>query len=221
MSYKIGDKVKIVNREKLERIADVVASMCEYNNKIATIKNIGRYTNDKGFEEVLYKIDLDGGKWQWYEECFTPAKLRGFEVVSDEFRKHPNVDIQIPQRNDKGSCGYDLRIPCEVKIAPHSHSDLIFTDICSYMQEDEVLKLFVRSSIGCKKGLILANGTGIIDSSYYPRNIGIKFYNTTDKEVVLEENERVCQGIFEKYLITDNDKCVKESRIGGFGSSNE
>lgn len=147
------------------------------------------------------------------------VKCRGFEVVSDEIRAYPNVDIQKPKRNDKGSCGYDLRVPCKMVIPPHSHSDLVFTDICAYMQEDEVLKVFVRSSIGCKKGLILANGTGIIDSSYYPRNIGVKLYNTTDNEVILEENERVCQCVFEKYLTTDNDECVNETRDGGFGSS--
>ena len=148
-------------------------------------------------------------------------KNRGFEIVKDEYRKHKNKDIIKPQRNDDGSCGYDIRVPVKVVIKPHSHSDLIFTDICAYMNKDEVLQLFVRSSIGCKKGLILANGTGIIDSSYYPRNIGIKFYNTTDKEVILAENERVCQGVFMKYLITDNDKCVNKERIGGFGSSNK
>lgn len=146
-------------------------------------------------------------------------RVRGFEVCPD--RKYPDEEIILPQRSDKGSCGYDIRIPCEVVIPPYSHSDLIFTDICSYMQEDEVLKMFVRSSIGCKKGLVLSNGTGIIDSSYYPRNIGIKLYNTTDKEVMLEKGERVCQGVFEKYLITDDDICMNKNRVGGFGSSNK
>lgn len=147
-------------------------------------------------------------------------KIRGFEIVSNELREHLGEEIKLPQRNDEGSAGYDLRTPCKITIPPHSHSNLIFTDICAYMQKDEVLKIFVRSSIGIKKGLILSNGTGIIDSSYYPRNIGIKLYNTTDKEVVLEKNERVCQCIFEKYLTIDNDICANTKRLGGFGSSN-
>ena len=155
------------------------------------------------------------------ENNMKQSKIRGFEIVPNTIREYPDKFIQLPQRNDKGSAGYDLRIPCEITIPPHSHSDLIFTDVCAYMQEDEVLKLFVRSSIGCKKGLVLANGTGIIDSSYYPRNIGIKLYNTTDKEVILEENERVCQCIFEKYLTIDNDDCMNDDRVGGFGSSNK
>ena len=148
----------------------------------------------KNYARALEKYDkiVNGGD--------ANMKIRGFELVRDEFRKHPEVNIQLPQRNDKCSAGYDLRVPCRMVIPPHSHSELEFTDICAYMQDDEVLKIFVRSSIGCKKGLILSNGTGIIDASYYPRNIGVKLYNTTDKEVVLEENERVCQCIFEKYF---------------------
>lgn len=156
-------------------------------------------------------------KTEWSDSM--KKRVRGFETCPD--RKYPDEKIILPQRNDKGSCGYDIRIPCEMVIPPYSHSDLIFTDICAYMQEDEVLKLFVRSSIGCKKGLVLSNGTGIIDSSYYPRNIGIKLYNTTDKEVMLEKGERVCQGVFEKYLITDDDICMNKNRVGGFGSSNK
>ena len=154
-------------------------------------------------------------KTEWSDSM--KKRVRGFEICPD--RKYPDEKIILPQRNDKGSCGYDIRIPCEMVIPPYSHSDLTFTDICAYMQEDEVLKLFVRSSIGIKKGLILSNGTGIIDSSYYPRNIGIKLYNTTDKEVVLEKNERVCQCIFEKYLTIDNDICANTERLGGFGST--
>ena len=146
-------------------------------------------------------------------------KTRGFEIVSNELREHLEEEIKLPQRNDEGSAGYDLRTPCKIIIPPHSHSNLIFTDICAYMQKDEVLKIFDRSSIGIKKGLVLANGTGIIDSSYYPRNIGIKLYNTSDKEVVLEKNERFCQCIFEKYLTIDNDVCVNTERLGGFGST--
>ena len=219
MEYNIGDKVRI-NQQLTFKSYDVVKSMQMCYNKIAEIidKQYDSFNND-----FVYQLKIEGSEspYNWYEYMFEPLenKIRGFEVVPEEFRKHPDVDIQLPQRNDKRSAGYDLRIPCRMVIPPHSHSELEFTDICAYMQDDEVLKVFVRSSIGCKKGLILANGTGIIDASYYPRNIGIKLYNTTDKEVVLEENERVCQCIFEKYLTADDDDCMNENRHDGFGSS--
>ena len=219
MEYNIGDKVRI-NQQLTFKSYDIVKSMQMCYNKIAEIidKQYDSFNND-----FVYQLKIEGSEspYNWYEYMFEPLenKIRGFEVVPEEFRKHPDVDIQLPQRNDKRSAGYDLRVPRRMVIPPHSHSELEFTDICAYMQDDEVLKVFVRSSIGCKKGLILANGTGIIDASYYPRNIGIKLYNTTDKEVVLEENERVCQCIFEKYLTADDDDCMNENRHDGFGSS--
>ena len=221
MEYNIGDKVKI-NQQLAFKSYDVVKSMQIHYNKTAEI--IDKYY-DSFSNEFVYILKIDGieSPYNWHEYMFEPLenKIRGFEVVPEEFRKHPYVDIQLPQRNDKRSAGYDLRVPCRMVIPPHSHSELEFTDVCAYMQDDEVLKIFVRSSIGCKKGLILANGTGIIDASYYTRNIGVKFYNTTDKEVVLEKNERVCQCIFEKYLTADDDDCMNENRHGGFGSSNK
>lgn len=150
-------------------------------------------------------------------------RVRGFEVVTDSMRKHKDVEIQLPVRGDSRSAGYDIRTPIKIVLAPYERK-LVFTDVKAYMQDDEVLELHVRSSIGVKKGIVLSNGTGIIDSSYYSNsdndgNLGLALYNTTDKEVVLEAQERVCQGIFKKYLIVDDDQCINETRIGGFGSS--
>ena len=87
------------------------------------------------------------------------------------------------------------------------------------MLPDEVLMLYVRSSIGIKKGLVLANGTGIIDSSYYPNNIGICLFNTSNIPVKILKGDRIAQGIFMKYLTADNDEVLNKSRKGGFGSS--
>ena len=112
-------------------------------------------------------------------------RCRGFEVVSDEFRKYPEIDIQLPKRGDSRSAGYDFYAPCDITLQPNEKV-LLFSDVKAYMQDDEVLMLYVRSSIGIKKGLVLSNGTGIIDSSYYNNpsndgNIGIALHNTTDK----------------------------------------
>jgi dUTP pyrophosphatase len=92
------------------------------------------------------------------------------------------------------------------------------------MQENEVLMLYVRSSIGVKKGVVLSNGTGIIDSSYYSNpsndgNIGISLFNTSNKEVHIKAGERIAQGVFIQYLVTDDDNVLNNERAGGFGSS--
>ena len=145
-------------------------------------------------------------------------RQRGFEIVPDEYRKHPDLNILLPTRGDDRSAGYDFYLPRSVVITP-GNKITIWTDVCSYMLPDEVLMLYVRSSIGIKKGLVLANGTGIIDSSYYPNNIGICLFNTSDEKVNLLEGDRIAQGIFMKYLTADNDEVLNKSRKGGFGSS--
>lgn len=168
---------------------------------------------------------------------------RGFEVVANEHRKHKveeptkymdtkvEVDgkkfyvpeIKLPTRADKRSAGYDFYCPIDVEILP-AHKQLIFTDVKAYMQDDEVLELYIRSSLAIKKGLMLTNNVGIVDASYYNNegndgNIGIALVNTSGTSVKLKAGERIAQGMFKKYLIADEDNTQHEERIGGIGSS--
>ena len=57
------------------------------------------------------------------------------------------------------------------------------------MPDDEVLMLYIRSSIGIKQHVTLANGTGIIDADYFSNpdndgNIGICLQNNRDENEV-------------------------------------
>ena len=149
-------------------------------------------------------------------------KIRDFEPVVEEMRKG-TMDYILPTRGTSRSAGYDISSPITVTIEPHS-SVLIWSNVKAYMAEDEVLQLYVRSSVGIKKGLMLKNTVGIVDSDYYSNknndgNIGLNLYNTTDEAVVIERGERVVQGIFMKYLTVDNDTFLKDERTGGIGSS--
>ena len=150
-------------------------------------------------------------------------KVRGFEIVADDFRKHPDIEIKLPTRSDERSAGYDFYTPVDIILQPGERK-LVWTDVKAYMQNNEVLMLYVRSSIGVKKGVVLANGTGIIDASYYsnPDNdgrIGIALYNTSNDTVTINAGERVAQGIFMQYLTADDDNVLNKTRAGGFGSS--
>ena len=152
-------------------------------------------------------------------------KNRGFEVVDYKYRKHIDVDIQIPKRSTKNSAGYDICTPIKIIIPAGGISEAIQTDIKAYMLEDEVLEIYPRSSLGFKKGLMLINTVGIIDSDYYSNsyndgNIGFKLKNLTDKEVVIEAGEKIMQGVFKKYLKIDNDN-VNAIRNGGIGSTDK
>lgn len=148
-------------------------------------------------------------------------KTRGFEIVSDEFKK-TNEEITLPTRGSKISAGYDFYSPIDIVIQPHSKV-CVWSDIKAYMQEGEVLLLYVRSSIGIKRGLRLSNGTGVIDADYYSNsdndgNIGISLHNYTDEPVTISKGERICQGIFIPFLVADNGNTDKE-RVGGIGST--
>lgn len=151
----------------------------------------------------------------------TNKKIRGFELVREDMRKNKVKCILLPKRSTKNSAGYDFFLPKNVAILPHN-TILLWTDVKAYMQKDEVLQMHIRSSIG-KRGIILSNCTGIIDSDYYSNpsndgNIGIMLRNMTDEVVELMGGEKIMQGIFTKYLIADNDNATEE-RVGGIGST--
>ena len=151
-------------------------------------------------------------------------KIRGFEIA----KGFENKGINLPIRKTKYSAGYDIEAAEDVTIPSFKKGmapTLIKTGIKAYMQDDEVLMLYNRSSNPKKKGLILANSVGIVDKDYYgnPDNDGhimFAFYNIKDTDTEIKKGERIGQGIFEKYLVTDDDVAIGE-RKGGFGSTNK
>jgi len=148
------------------------------------------------------------------------VKQRGFKVVGKKHRKYPEEKIILPVRKTKYSAGYDFSTPVAITIPPQGKI-LLFTDVKTYMLDDEVLKIYIRSSLAIKKGLVLQNGTGVIDFDY-EANIGLGLLNTSNKTIHIKKGECIAQGIFSKYLISDNDgEIEKEDRNGGFGSTSE
>lgn len=146
---------------------------------------------------------------------------RGFEPVENAYKKY-NQEVLLPQRATKSSAAYDFFAPDNFTVEPNEIVK-VWTDIKSYMQDDEVLLLNVRSSMGGK--FMLANTIGVIDSDYYSNNsndgnIGIFLKNISNETQTIDKGDRIAQGLFTKYLVTDNDN-VKTKRKGGFGSTND
>ena len=102
---------------------------------------------------------------------------------------------------------------------------LVPTGVKCKLEEDEYLALFNRSSNPLKQNLVLANGTGVIDSDYYnnPDNEGhimFQYYNFGTSPVHIKKGDRIGQGVFQKFLIVDNDEVLNDAvRVGGHGSS--
>ena len=148
--------------------------------------------------------------------------MRKFEIVKDKMRKYPEANIKMPNRATKNSAGYDLYSPIETTIAPNE-TKLIFTDIKAKFGKNEVLLVMVTSGMG-KRGLIAANGVGVIDSDYYNNenndgNIGIMLHNFSSNEYQIKAGDKIGQCIFTNFLTTDNECAISTKRIGGFGST--
>jgi len=150
--------------------------------------------------------------------------MRGFEVA----KGFEDKEINLPVRKTKFSAGYDIEAAEDTVIPSLKKGDaptLIKTGIKAYMEDDEVLMLYNRSSNPKKKGLILANSVGVIDKDYYgnPDNDGhimFAFYNIKEEDVTIKKGEAIGQAVFQKYLVTDNDQASGE-RLGGFGSTSK
>lgn len=144
--------------------------------------------------------------------------MRGFQLISSE------TDVSLlPRRETANAAGYDIKSQADVTIKP-GEIKLIPTGLKAYMAEDEVLYLYDRSSNPRKKGIVLINSVGVIDSDYYNNSdneghIMGQVMNITDKDVTITRGERIMQAVFSKFLKTEDD-FAEGKRTGGFGSTN-
>ncbi|SCM80403.1 Deoxyuridine 5'-triphosphate nucleotidohydrolase [uncultured Sporomusa sp.] len=145
---------------------------------------------------------------------------RGFELIT----QYKDCNVILPVRKTGLSAGYDIAAAQETVLSPGKVA-LIPTGLKAYMQEDEYLGIHIRSGLSIKHSLSLINGQGIIDADYYnnPDNEGhilVGIFNHGTEPLTIAAGTRIAQGIFYKYLKTDND-CAAAVRSGGLGSTGE
>lgn len=148
-------------------------------------------------------------------------KTRGFEIA----KGWEDKDIHLPKRSTMHAAGYDVEAAEDVVIPsykPGQKPTLIPTGLKAYCGDDEWYMLANRSS-GPKKGFVMANSIGIIDSDYYENksNDGhfyFQYFNFSDHDLEVKKGDVIGQVIFQKYLTVDNDE-ADGVRIGGFGST--
>ena len=148
-------------------------------------------------------------------------KQRGFEIVSE----YKDKNINLPVRSTKNSAGYDVEAAEDIvipKYYPGIKPTLIPTGLKAYCEADECFLLLNRSS-GPKKGFILANSVGLVDSDYYNNesNEGhffFAYFNCSDHDIEVKKGDVIGQVVFTKFLVTDNDVATGV-RTGGFGST--
>lgn len=154
---------------------------------------------------------------------FKKKRIRGFEPVSQDMKKNNQYTL-MPLRGSAKAIAYDIYSPIDITIQP-LESEMIWTDIKAYFNDNEALIINVRSSMG-KHPIMLSNTQGWIESDYYNNednegNIGIKLYNLNATEpYVIKRGDRIAQAMFIPFLVSDNCNTTKV-RTGGFGSTNK
>lgn len=157
--------------------------------------------------------------------------MRKFEKISfEQFKKDisDNKELyetyNLPKRGTKSSAGYDFFALFDYTLKPGEIMK-IPTGIKSQFNNDEVLFLIDRSSMGFKWNVRMCNQVGVIDADYYNNSdneghIWIKIQNEGDRDYSVKKGEAMIQGIFMKYLMVDDDE-VSTTRMGGIGSTSK
>lgn len=164
---------------------------------------------------------------------YKKARRKMDPSITDGRIRQEYDSIVIPTRATAGSAGYDIAVPYDVYPGMMVKGQIKLPTglrFVPYPVTDSmgnlrlfVLKLFVRSSTGTKKGWVLSNSTGIVDSDYADADNEGHIYicltpNGLEEHKSFEVNEPICQGIFEEVFCVD-EFVVTASRVGGFGST--
>ena len=150
-------------------------------------------------------------------------RQRGFEIA----KGWEDKDIHMPVRKTKNSAGYDVEAAEDIVIPayhPGIKPTLIPTGLKAYCAPDEWFMLVNRSS-GPKKGFVMANSIGVVDSDYYGNidNDGhfyFQYWNFQDHDIEIKKGDIIGQVIFQKFLTVDDDN-ADGIRVGGFGSTDK
>ena len=133
-------------------------------------------------------------------------------------------DAKLPEYKTRHSAGADLFCAEEIIIPAHKLGR-VHTGIKAKMLNTDVLLLYNRSSNPSKRGLILANGVGVIDADYYGNanndgEIMMEFYNITDEDVIIHIGDSIGQAVFSNFYYPDAGYVInQEARTGGYGST--
>jgi dUTP pyrophosphatase len=130
--------------------------------------------------------------------------------------------VSLPSYATRGSAAFDLAVSENVTIAP-GEVTLLPTGLVIEVPEGMFLAVFARSSTPLKRGLIVANGVGVVDSDYCgpTDEMKVPVLNFTSAPVHVSAGDRIAQGIILPSPQIAWEEVIElraESR-GGFGAT--
>ena len=130
--------------------------------------------------------------------------------------------IPVPKFETPGSAGFDLAASADLTIEP-GRIALVPTGLVIEVPAGHFLGIFARSSTPLKRGLVVANGVGVVDSDYCgPEDeIKVQVLNVTGAPVQVRKGDRLAQGVIIPFARVEweLDAAPERPSRGGFGST--
>ena len=110
--------------------------------------------------------------------------------------KRLDAGVSLPEIATARAAGFDLASAVDEEIPPRSIR-LVGTGLVIAVPDGYFLGIFARSSTPLKRGLMVANGVGVVDADYCgpADEIKIQLLNITDAPVQVKRGDRLAQGI--------------------------
>lgn len=131
-------------------------------------------------------------------------------------------DVPVPAYGTAGAAAFDLAAAADTVVPPHGIT-LVPTGLVVRVPAGHFLAILARSSTPLKRGLMVANGIGVIDSDYCgpADEVKIQVINVTDAAVTVAAGDRIAQGMVlaaPRVTFVETPAAEGPSR-GGFGST--
>jgi dUTP pyrophosphatase len=129
--------------------------------------------------------------------------------------------VPLPVYSSPGAAAFDLAAADDVEIGP-GEIKLVGTGLVVAVPDGHFLAIFARSSTPLKRGLMVANGVGVLDADYCGPNdeLKVQLLNVTNEPVAIKAGDRLAQGIVLQAPRVEfvEGEATAPSR-GGFGST--
>jgi dUTP pyrophosphatase len=130
--------------------------------------------------------------------------------------------VPLPAYGTEDAAGFDLAAAHDTTIGPRAIA-LVRTGLVIEVPAGHFLAIFARSSTPLKRGLMVANGVGVIDPDYCgpTDEVLVQVLNVTDKDVEVKRGDRLAQGIvLPAPRVTWNEVSeIRQVVRGGFGAT--
>jgi dUTP pyrophosphatase len=129
---------------------------------------------------------------------------------------------RLPRYETAGAAGFDLSASQDMTVQP-GEVTLVPTGLVIELPLGTFLGIFARSSTPLRRGLMVANGVGVVDPDYCGPNdeVKIEVYNFTARPVQIKAGDRIAQGILMPAVRVEWEEATElrtDSR-GGFGAT--